>query len=253
MWRGDYPFTLKLLVLKQFRIQYRNMSLGMAWSVLNPLVTMGVLTFVFTMVLPSAGREHFPVFVLCGLVPFNFFVLSMSSATTSIVENAPLVKRTPVPRHLLPIASVLANGVHLLAQMGLLLGLAALFVGPSWNWLWLPVVWIPELAFVTGLALLVSSVNVFIRDTRYVVESANALLIWLVPIFYDLTQIEPRLAFLYEYNPVSALVLSIRTIVLDGQAPAAALVGKLSAIALVTLAFGWTVFQRLQRRFYDSV
>jgi ABC-type polysaccharide/polyol phosphate export permease len=251
MWRGDYKFLLKNLILKDFRIRYRNMSLGVFWSLLNPLIMLGVYTFVFTKIFTNTV-PHWSVFILSGIVPFNFFAMAWGSATTSMVDNAGLVKRVQVPREIVPIASVLSNCLHLVFQILILL-IVALVVGlhMSLSWLWLPVIWALEIMFVSGLGLLFAGINVYIRDTRYVVESINVVLFWLVPVLYPFSMIPQQYRDIYQYNPVAALVLAMREVLLDGKAPSDVLLTKLALVSFVTLAVGWFSFRRLKDRFFD--
>jgi ABC-type polysaccharide/polyol phosphate export permease len=254
MWQGDYLFLLQNLILKDFRIRYRNMSLGVFWSLLNPLVMMGVLTFVFTKIFPNPNIPNYAVFLLCGLVPYSFFTLAWVTGTTSIIDNANLVKRVSVPREIVPIATVLSNCLHLLIQIALLLSVVVFFGGGvNRQWLWLPLVWLLEVIFVCGLALVSSAVNVHLRDTRYVVESVNTLLFWLVPIFSSFSIIPQEFREVYQYNPLAALVLALRHILLEAKAPPASLLIKLTVVSLFFFAFGLLVFRRLKASFYEHL
>ena len=252
MWSGDYRFLISNLVMRDFKVRYRNMSLGVFWSLLNPLVMMGVLTFVFTQIFPNPSIKNFPLFALCGLIPFNFFAITWISATTSLVDNANLVKRVSVPRQAFPIAAVFSSCIHLCVQIALLLSLVITF-GRGFNiyWLWLPAIWGLEVVFVCGLGLMFSAMNVYIRDMQYVVESCNMILFWLVPIFYF--TVPERYYEIYQYNPITALVVALRDILLDGKAPPATLLYKLTFVSFAALTLGSAVFGRMKRGFYDHL
>jgi ABC-type polysaccharide/polyol phosphate export permease len=250
---GDYVFLTQNLILKDFKVRYRNMSLGIFWSLLNPLVMMTVLWFVFTKILPSK-IPHFGVFVLCGIVPYNVFALAWAAGTNSLVENATLVKRTPFPREIIPVAAVLSNCLHLSAQVLLLLTFAlAAGAGGNVYWCWLPVIWAFEIVFVIGLSFIFSALNIYIRDVRYVVESANVVLFWLVPIFYPFSIIPSAYREIYQFNPVAALVLASRNILLEGTAPPTSLLIKLAFSSTLVFSIGLLIFRRLRAGFYNHL
>ena len=248
----NYGFLLANLVLRDFKIRYRNMSLGILWSLLNPLVLMGVLTFIFTKIFTNTSIPNFHIAVLSGLVVFSFFSLSWQAGTISIYSNAMLIKRVPMPRELLPISTVLANSLHFLIQIGLLIALA-LWTGYRVNayWLWLPIIFGLEMVFVCGLCLITSALDVYFRDIRYVVESANTVLFWLVPIFYSFQMVPAEYQPIYQYNPIAAVVLACRSIVMEARMPPESLLVKLTLVSFSFLVFGSLLFRRLKRNFAD--
>jgi len=228
------------------------MSLGAFWSLLNPLVLMVVYTFVFTKFFDVPSIPHFSLYLLCGIIPFNFFALSWVYGTNSLLENAGLIKRVPVPREIVPIASVLSNCVHLVIQVGLLLALVLLSgLGVNIQWFWLPLIWAIEIVFIFGISLITAGLNVYMRDTRYVVESINVMLFWFVPIFYSVSKIPAQYRGFYLLNPVSALIVALRAVLLDGQPPPATVLLEFIMVSFGTLVVGWALFRQMKARFYD--
>jgi ABC-type polysaccharide/polyol phosphate export permease len=253
MWTGETRFAVAQLVMKDYRVRYRNMSLGIFWSLLNPLVMMLVYSFVLTKIFVRP-EPAFPVFLLCGMIPVGFFQLAWLSGTTSLVDNAGLIKRVPLPREVVPVASVLSNALHLAIQFVLLTALAVFFgKEPNRYWLLMPLIWSLFVIFIIGLALITAPLNVYVRDTRYIVESINLVMIWIVPVFYSFSDIPDRFRPLFYYNPVCALTMAMRNIVLDGRAPADSLLIRLAGVSVVVPLAGYYVFRRMKGRFYNHL
>jgi lipopolysaccharide transport system permease protein len=251
---GNLLFLLQNLVLKDFKIRYRNMSLGVAWSIANPLVMMAVLTFVFTRIYPNPAVAHYPVFILCGLVPFNFYNLAFNAGTTSILDNQSLVKRVRCPRRVFPIAAVLAHCLHFTIQIGLLMAFVFAFgYRVNRHWPWLGLIWTMEVLFMSGLSLITSALDVYYRDVRYLVEASNVVMFWLVPIFYSLEMVPQGLRPLYLLNPIAAVVVAGREVLLQARAPAATLLAPLVIVSCACFALGFTVFGRLERNLADQL
>jgi len=253
-----HRFALRNLVMKDFRIRYRNMSLGVIWSVLNPLVMLGILLVVFTVVYPQRGQAYFPISVLLGLVSYNFFSLCIPAATKSVLENAPLVKKVIFPRQILPISVVLSQSIQVLVQFILVAAFVLLFQVPlTAKFLLAPFIVGVLLLFVIGAGLLCSALNVIFRDTHYIIESLLTVLFWLSPVFYPLTIVHekfPKWLFgLYILNPLAGCIEALRRVILQDLYPDGVSFAVACIVSFVTLVLGAALFARLQRRFADLV
>lgn len=254
----SHRFALRNLVMKDFRIRYRNMSLGVLWSVLNPLVMLGILVLLFTFIYPQKGHVYFPISVLLGIVSYNLFALCIPAATGSVVDNAPLVKKVIFPRQILPISVVLSQSIQALTQLGLVAVFILFFRVPiTPTFLLVPVIYGVMMAFVLGVGLMCSAVNVVFRDTRYLVESILSVLFWLSPVFYTLPIVHesfPKWMFgIYILNPLAGCIDALRCVVLEGRAPDGPSFFVAVAVSLVSLIAGFAVFSRLQSKFADLV
>lgn len=250
-------FAVKQLMLRNFRVRYRNMAFGALWSVLNPLIMLGVLAFVFTYVYPRPENSgNFPLFLLIGLVHFNIFSRMVPAATASVIEQSALIKKVAFPRIITPLSVVLAQLMDVLVLLGLLILFALIFHAPiTLNYAWVVLAVVVEIIFITGVGFICSALNVYYRDMLYIVESWLTVLFWLTPVFYPLDYVRLRLPDwlynLYILNPLTGCIEASRRAVLYQHCPDLRSGIYAIVIAFATLFFGAFVFQRLQRRFAD--
>ena len=254
----NFRYALRNLLLKDFRIRYRNMSLGMLWSILNPLVMLGILMALFTFIYPQRGIPNFPIFILIGLTCYNMMSLSIPAATACIMENAAIVKKVAFPRYILPLSVVLSQSFHTLIQLGLVfVFMAAQGIGPNWHWLWLPVILLVELLFIMGAGLMASALFVYFRDVRYLAEYGLTILFWLSPVFYPLTAVTEHsrwwVGLLYQFNPLAGCIDGVRRALLLGTHPDPLAFGLAAGVAAATFIGGLLVFRKMEATFADLI
>ncbi len=250
-----YRDLVRNLVVRDLKVRYKQSVLGFLWSLLNPLLLMVVFTIVFTLMMPNNQIKAFPAFILSALLPWNWCATSVTSGTTSIVGNANLIKKVYFPRELLPISVVLSNLVnYLLALIVLLVVLAAYRLFPSWVLVYLPVIVLTQVIFLSGLTLFLSALNVFYRDVEVIVDVAVLAWFFLTPVFYDAGQIFPAAArVIYWVNPMASLVVSYRLIFYNQAPPDLAFLLRMVFTSLIVFVVGWVVFQHLSPRFGEEL
>ena len=245
----------------------RNSVLGVLWSLGNPLLMMLVFTLVFTVMTSYSARiEAFPVFVLCGILPWNFFSASVIGAIRSIVDNAPLVNKVYFPRELLPASIVMANLVNFLISL-IVLGLfILLFQLPLTQWLLLaPLVIAVQVIFTIGFGLIMATANVFYRDTQIIMEVVMLAWFFMTPIFYPVT-ILPRQYYIdwlgitvdvwrwvNILNPMASFVATYRVILYNGAPPDFYFFARTLLTSLGIFGLGSLIFYHFSSRFAEEV
>jgi ABC-2 type transport system permease protein len=202
------------LVRLELKAKYKASALGFAWSLLNPALYLVVFYVAFDVIL-GGGIPRFPLYLLSGLLVWNFFTSALNSGTASVVAGAGLVKKVWFPREILPLAAVGAALVHFFLQLLVLVAALVLVRHPvGWAELpLLPLALIDLVLLAAALALLFSVANVYMRDVAHFVELALLAWFWLTPIVYPFTQLEKALdgwTIFALMNPVTPLVLTFQ-------------------------------------------
>ncbi|MGD8463845.1 MAG: ABC transporter permease [Anaerolineae bacterium] len=260
-----YRELLKNLVLRDLKVRYKNSALGILWSMLNPLLMTLVFTVVFTIMIPGGNQqENFPVFFMCGFLPWSFFSSSVASATGSIVANSNLIKKVYFPREILPLSDVLSNLVHFLIALIVLFGMLFVFrMGITWAILILPLIILAQVFFVAGMAFLLSAANVFYRDTEHILSVVLQAWFFLTPIFYPITVLPESQNILgmsvnvqlwaRRLNPMASLIASYRDVLYHGVPTGLDFLVRTIATCLIIFVAGYIVFCRFSSLFGEEI
>lgn len=217
-----YRTLVKYLVLKDIKVKSRGTYLGVAWTLMNPLITIVVYYVVFRHVFRVQIPNYFSFF-LAGFLLWVFFSRTVSASATCILESEGIVKRASFPLEVLPLSAMLYHLFHHAVALGIALPLMLALGGArvSVHLLWI-VVLVPAFAvFTLAVGLWLSTLGVFFRDTRDILEVTLPVLFWITPIFYTLDMVPPALRPILAVNPIGGFIAALRTVLLEGQPPPA--------------------------------
>lgn len=244
-----YRFLIRQLVVRDFKTKYKRSVLGVFWSFLNPLLTMCVQYFVFSMIFKS-DIPYYAVYLLIGIVTFNFFSEACGMALSSIVGNAPLITKVYMPKYIYPLTRVMSSIINLGISL-IPLFLVSILTGVPFKksvvlslyFLWCIII------FSLGLGLFLSTSMVFFRDTQFLWGVLSMIWMYATPIFYPESILPDNFKLILKINPLYHFLKNIRICILDGISPEPVAYVGCILIALLALVIGSLVFWKNQDRF----
>ena len=244
-----YSFLIRQLVQRDFKVRYKRSVLGVFWSFLNPLLMMTVQYIIFSQLF-QADIDNYPVYLLSGLVVFNFFNEGVGQALGSIVGNASLITKVYIPKYIYPVTRVLSSGINLVMSL-IPLVIAALITGEevTKSYLMLPYILLCVMVFTTGLGMVLAAAMTFFRDVQFLWGIVSMLWMYLTPLFYPVSIVPEEFQPAVMNNPMFCFVSAVRSIVLDGITPRPVVFCQCTLIALAMLGIGCLVFKKTQDQF----
>ncbi len=253
-----YSFLMQQLISRDFKVKYKRSILGVLWSILQPVLMMTVMAIVFSQMFKfKVEGVNYLVYLMTGLIMFNYFSEATSNAMTSVVYNFTLINKIYIPKYIFPIAKCLFVGINFLLTLIpwfaiILLSYIGLgeYACPINLWyILIPYILLCFFMFTLGIGLIVSCVSVFLRDMFYIYSIILTIWNYLTPIFYSLEILPPTLQTIFKYNPLYLFITGVRSIVLYGQRPSFVQLGSMFIVGLITMIIGLFVFKKKQDKF----
>lgn len=253
VWK--YRELLYFLTLRDIKLRYKQTALGVAWAVLQPLLTMTVFTVFFGNLagMPSDGRPY-ALFVLVGLLPWQLFAYALTQSSNSLVNEQRLISKVYFPRLIVPVASVLSGLMDFLVTLGLVLvGLAVYGVVPTWAVLAAPVFVVFAVLTALAVGLWLSALNVQYRDVRYTIPFLTQFWLFVTPVAYPASLVPAAYRPAFGLNPMAGVVEGFRWALLGTAAPDWGLMAVSAGVVGVLLIGGVFYFRRMETTFADVV
>ncbi len=248
-------FILQQLVTKDFKLRYRRSVLGVIWSVLNPLLMMMIMSFVFSYFLRGSNVENYPLYLIVGNITFSLMSEATNGGLTSIISAAPLLKKVKVDRWVFPVQKVFSAmmnfGFSLIAVVVVMLFFQVM---PTWHIVWMIPALFLLMLFCIGISLLIGAAAVFFRDMIHLWSVALTAWTYLTPIFWDLSLLTnagaPQIVvWVVKANPMYNYLEMMRCAIVYQSSPTATVLLLAVFWALLMLVIGYFVFRKTEHKF----
>jgi ABC-type polysaccharide/polyol phosphate export permease len=253
---------LYLLSLKELRTRYKKSVLGWAWSLFNPISQMLIFTVIFIYVFKAtppvgdpSGLKNFPLYFLAGLLPYNFFSISVGVSIAAVQNGAGLIKKVRFPNEHLVFSVVIAQFVTLLIELVILV--TAMLIAGNMVLPWLPVLLMVLLLlalFTSGLGLMLAAANVFYHDVNYLWGILSQILFYATPVIYSPADIDLHaLQLVANYGPTGSFITAIHNVMYDLRTPGVGRLLELVVLGFGTFLLGAWVFNKLAPKFAEEM
>ena len=256
IWR--YRDLFYVLSWRDIKVRYKQTTLGIAWAILRPLLTMLIFTFVFGRVANMEMKSTVPyaLIVFAGLLPWQFFSNALTESSNSLTGNANLITKIYFPRLIIPASSVITSFIDFFISFVILLVLFVIYqYTPPLRILWMPVLWILVFIASFGPGLYLTALNVKYRDFRYIIPFIVQFGLFISPVGYSSTQIPEQWKAVYALNPMTGVIDAFRwCIVDDAPNPLLDYPFYISlAIILLFVVLSIRQFRKMEKRFADLI
>jgi ABC-type polysaccharide/polyol phosphate export permease len=236
------------MVLSKLIAGQKDLMLGYAWWVVEPLLLTLVYWLLVSVIFQRGGPDY-PLFVLCGIVPYRAFAISFSQSVSSVSSKFGLIGQINFPRLFLPISDVIANHLKLIFGFMVIIVFSLFFpVSITYNIIYLVVPFVIQIVLVCGLAMIMSVLGVYIRDLKNLMQFIMRVLLYISPVLYSIERIPERFRDLYLLNPIASLILTYRDVIIYGSAPNPKLVSIVVIEALCLILVGYLFFSSQDRK-----
>lgn len=250
----QYRELLKSNIKKDIRGKYKGSFLGVLWSFINPLLMVLVYAIVFPYIM-RVKTDNYLIFLICGVIPWNFFTTIINQGTTCINQNGNLIKKVYFPREILPISVVTSGLINFLISCVIILVFVIFSgLGLSWHLIFLPFVVIIQYIISLAALFLLSAINVYIKDIEYIMNFIVNMLFYATPILYSVEMFaDSPIAIIFKLNPFAYLINAYRDIFYVHQIPALGSLTILLIISLIALVICYKAFKKLEKRFAEEI